>query len=131
MTYDSSNRHARSEESALIKILRSYKYNAVARDVPFELSDDQFRGLTKENCHWCGIEPARVSYSSGRWDYEEADRRGFIPYIYNGVDRIDSIEGYTLDNCVACCRQCNWAKRELTEEEFISWLVRAANHIGG
>jgi hypothetical protein len=52
-------------------------------------------------------------------------------YIYNGIDRVDNTRGYSIDNCVACCKQCNWAKRELPQQEFIDWIHRVSRHLNG
>jgi hypothetical protein len=40
-------------------------------------------------------------------------------YIYNGIDRVDSNIGYTLENCVPCCEAVNRMKMDLSKEEFI------------
>ena len=34
--------------------------------------------------------------------------------------RMDSKLDYTLDNCVPCCKTCNYLKKDLTFEEFKS-----------
>lgn len=43
-------------------------------------------------------------------------------YHYNGIDRKNNSKGYTLENAVPCCGQCNIAKASFTEHEFISWV---------
>ncbi len=35
-----------------------------------------------------------------------------------GIDRIDSNRGYTDDNVCACCKTCNYMKRDLSLEDF-------------
>lgn len=42
-----------------------------------------------------------------------------LPYWYNGVDRVDNTKGYTLENCVTCCAEANYAKRALSYADFI------------
>jgi 5-methylcytosine-specific restriction endonuclease McrA len=37
---------------------------------------------------------------------------------HNGIDRKNNSLEYTLENCVPCCRQCNFAKQGLSEIEF-------------
>lgn len=39
----------------------------------------------------------------------------------NGIDRVDSSKGYTVENSVACCKYCNTAKNTMTESEFYTW----------
>lgn len=43
---------------------------------------------------------------------------------YNGIDRIDDSIGYTIDNCVTCCRTCNWAKGNKDYSEFLFYIDR-------
>jgi hypothetical protein len=40
--------------------------------------------------------------------------------LRNGVDRVDSGRGYTVDNCVPCCKFCNLMKRNYTPEFFLA-----------
>ena len=42
-------------------------------------------------------------------------------YVSNGVDRVDSSLGYIEENCVPCCKFCNYAKRALPVDVFIGW----------
>jgi hypothetical protein len=41
-----------------------------------------------------------------------------------GLDRIDSSRGYELGNVRACCRKCNVAKNDMTEQEFRDWVAK-------
>ena len=51
------------------------------------------------------------------------------PWKRNGVDRIDSSLGYTIDNCVACCDKCNYAKHDLSTEDFKEWIIKIYNNL--
>lgn len=42
----------------------------------------------------------------------------------NGIDRRDNSKGYIKGNCVACCKHCNYAKGDLSEEVFKIWIQR-------
>lgn len=44
--------------------------------------------------------------------------------VYNGLDRRDNAQGYTLENTVPCCKFCNFAKNVYSEEDFIGWINR-------
>jgi hypothetical protein len=96
-----------------------YGYKASKRGMKFELSMDEFSFLTKGNCYYCGIEPNQVKKS-----------KNSTVYIYNGIDRIDNSKGYTMENCVSCCKQCNTSKNILDQREFYSWIVRVCNNLG-
>lgn len=45
-----------------------------------------------------------------------------------GLDRVDSSKGYTPDNVVPCCLECNSSKRDWPQSVFISRLVYSAYH---
>lgn len=44
-------------------------------------------------------------------------------FLFNGIDRIDSLKGYILENVVTCCYQCNYAKSDLDIEEFKNLVI--------
>ena len=46
----------------------------------------------------------------------------------NGIDRLDSSKGYTIDNCVSCCSVCNTAKLEMDVDDFKEWVVRVYDY---
>jgi len=48
-------------------------------------------------------------------------------YTYNGLDRIDSSNLHLKNNVVPCCKFCNFAKSNLTIQEFNEWIIRAKN----
>lgn len=89
-----------------------YKKQALDRAYVFEINEETFSELTKQKCHYCLKIPSQVS-SSGSWSSKNS------PYIYNGIDRKNNTKGYTLDNCVSCCSNCNSAKRAKSYEQFM------------
>ena len=44
-------------------------------------------------------------------------------YIYNGVDRVDNEKGYTVENSVPCCLHCNFAKAQMTQDQFRDLII--------
>jgi 5-methylcytosine-specific restriction endonuclease McrA len=94
----------------------SIKHGAKVRGVPFDLSKEQVLTLTSQKCFYCGQTPSQSL------DY--ANRRCNGVYLYNGIDRLNSNIGYTEDNCVAACGQCNRAKNAMGYNEFILWIKR-------
>lgn len=94
------------------RTLARYKQQAVQRGFLWGLTDEQALDLFGGNCHYCGIAPTAVS--KGRVG----------DFIYNGIDRVDSIQGYTPENTVSCCGMCNRCKSNLSYEEFTSYLRR-------
>lgn len=107
----------RGRETSFNKILWTYKNNASKRNITFDLTVEQFRDLTKLPCFYCRQLPNQLCKTTKHQEI----------YVYNGIDRKDNNLGYTLDNCVPCCKICNRAKRELTLNEFLDWIERLKN----
>jgi hypothetical protein len=92
-------------------IFNRVKDNAKQKGITNSLTYAQFIEFTKiAECVYCG-EPVE-------WiEHVPANYRGRSGY---NLDRKDSSKGYSKDNCVVCCRICNWAKNELfSHEEFL------------
>jgi hypothetical protein len=77
-----------------------YRANAKRKRREWGLSREQFRGFVNASCHYCG------------------ERRA------GGIDRLDSKGGYGAPNIVSCCAPCNYAKREMTEAEFLTLVTK-------
>jgi hypothetical protein len=97
----------------------SYKRSAKRRNYDFQLTKEQFKEITSKNCYYCDIEPTELKNYTG-------DFKG--TYMANGVDRVDSSLGYSLENCVACCSICNSMKTYHNYEKFIEKVNRIYNH---
>lgn len=82
---------------------QKYIRDAKRREIPFELTLEQFTALVQGNCHYCTRKTAC------------------------GIDRRDNSKGYSLENCVPCCRRCNDAKHTTSESDFTDWLTEAGN----
>jgi hypothetical protein len=106
-------------EASFNALLRMYKNNARAARRPFTLTSGDFRALTQQPCHYCGVLPSNIYH-------REELTSG--PYVYSGIDRVDNERGYELDNVVACCVQCNYAKRKLSQADFLAWIRRVYEH---
>jgi hypothetical protein len=91
------------------KVFSSYIDRCKKRDIEFGLTEDEFYNLTQQKCFYCSTTPKQVSAK-------------YTDFIYNGIDRTDNLRGYTIDNCVTCCRRCNAAKSDMTLGEFREWI---------
>lgn len=105
-------------ESTFKRLHYSYKWGAEKRDFNFELTIDEVKKLSQQNCYFCGAPPKTIFKVKGFY--------GFI--YYNGIDRLDNNIGYTKENSVTCCETCNRAKRCMSEEEFKNWVSRVYHH---
>ena len=77
--------------------------------------------LIARDCYYCGSPPEKRDRSK--------TRSGEI--TWNGVDRVDNTQGYTLENSRPCCKICNHLKGSLSEQQFIERVKKiAARHAG-
>ena len=104
--------------SALTSLYNSYKKRILKKKLEFSLERNIFENLTKQNCYYCGQEP-KSKYRI----------KHYAPYIYNGLDRVDSSKGYIESNVVPCCPICNVAKSNLSLNNFYSWILKVSDRI--
>ena len=79
------------------------KFAAKERGFAVELTRQDFERITNQPCRWCG---------------------GLLPKTGGGIDREDNSVGYTAENSVPCCTQCNNAKNTYSREAFLGWVQR-------
>lgn len=101
-------------ESSFNSLYCSYKASARNRLLSFELTKKQFKEITGDACHYCGVSPRK--HHLVKW--------GRKPYIYNGIDRKDNTKGYILSNSLSCCEVCNYLKKASTYDFFIAHIKR-------
>lgn len=82
----------------------------------WNLSLDEFSELIHKPCYYCGAAPS----SNNMWNNRAARITANEAIEINGIDRVDSSKGYSIDNCVPCCSVCNRMKSDLTMDEFLS-----------
>jgi hypothetical protein len=102
-------------EAAFNNLYYQYELSAQKRGYCFSISKKHFRKLTQEPCFYCGIKPYRIIKGQGKTSGD---------YIYNGIDRIDNANGYTITNIVSCCFNCNTAKNTLSQNDFFDLINR-------
>lgn len=89
---------------------RDYKDSAKERGLCFELTMEELGIYIEMDCFYCGLKGG-------------------------GIDRYDNDKGYIVENCVSCCKHCNYAKRNRSPEDFSDWIEAIAkkwmkdNHI--
>jgi hypothetical protein len=75
-----------------------YQKRAEEYRLPFEFTLDMFESLVRQPCYYCAI----------------IQEKGF-----NGIDRKNQKEGYIGENCVSCCKVCNFIKGSLDNITFV------------
>jgi hypothetical protein len=108
------------DQTAFNLLFASYKKRARQKDRDFLLTVAEFTDLTKRDCEYCGQPPKTVAFNGSK--------RG--RYVHNGVDRVDPLIGYVPDNCVPCCKLCNYMKLALSKDEFLSHVAQIADFQG-
>lgn len=88
--------------------------SAKERKLTFSLTPNELYHLILQPCHYCG------DLGSNRMTVQG------LPFVYNGLDRVDNTRGYEIDNVVPCCKHCNIGKRQMTVQEFTEWATRVA-----
>jgi len=82
-----------------------YKSSAKKRNIPFNISLEEFQTFWQKNCHYCGSAISTI-----------------------GLDRIDSSLGYELENLRSCCTMCNRMKLDSTEEQWYDKMLTILKH---
>jgi 5-methylcytosine-specific restriction endonuclease McrA len=105
-----------SDKSSFNHLYNEYKRNAIKYGRVFKLTEEEFKILTSNNCHYCGIPPSKEIISNGSKIFKGGG------YKYNGIDRFNNELGYELDNSVTCCWKCNNAKKDMHISDFKDWI---------
>ncbi len=95
-----------------------YKRRAKSQNVEFTLINERFFELCSQDCFYCGDAPVPRSHG-----YKAVNGEVFLA---NGLDRIEPKKGYTEDNVVTCCTDCNLQKRDTPQSEFIEKAIKIA-----
>lgn len=106
--------------SGMNNLISRYKARAKLKKMAYELTHCEFKMITSSICHYCKIPPLKIhkikspSYSDKGTANSE--------YAFNGIDRMDNLQGYTVKNCVPCCQICNYAKLDMDYKDFLTWI---------
>lgn len=110
------NRNRKPKGEANRNLLyRNNKSQAKRRGISFNLTIDQAEIFFQGDCYYCGAKSSNVA------NYKKTNGA----YIYSGIDRVDNSLGYTVDNCVSCCKNCNKSKSDATK----NIILRAAQFL--
>ena len=110
------NRRLPDGVAAFNALYRAYEQRADNRGYSFDLTKDEFKKLVTYSCKYCGEIP-RQEYKSKT-----------TSFIYNGVDRVNNSLGYSVDNCVPCCKLCNSMKERNSALIFINHCKKVVDY---
>ncbi|WHZ03402.1 hypothetical protein QNH48_01505 [Neobacillus sp. YX16] len=90
--------------------------------LPFEA----FCSFITQPCFYCGEPHSNVAKDLK--DNKTGKPRTDTIVLYNGLDRKDGTNGYTEENVVPCCKNCNVAKFEKNIDEFRQWIKQVNDY---
>ena len=104
------------EHRALSNIFNQYRTTARNRGLIFELDWESMREIILQPCFYCN--ESKVN------SYKIRGRESEGEFLYNGIDRVDNLKGYTKENSVPCCRMCNFMKRDFNQDDFLAQVIK-------
>lgn len=84
-----------------------YKESAKRRNLDFNITFEDFMDLWENSCFYCGSKIDGI-----------------------GIDRKNNNVGYTVENIVPCCSECNMAKGFRDYNSFINWIKKVYEFLG-
>lgn len=103
------------QTAAAAKILRD-RYSDT------DLTLEQFIAVTSQPCYYCGRYPKTTNSCIHKNSSQDVAENGY--FTYNGLDRIDSSKDHSKNNVVTCCKYCNYAKHNMSVQEFTNHIKR-------
>lgn len=85
----------------------SYRSRAEKKELEFAITHDDYKSIIMQDCYLCGKESTETNT--------------------NGIDRVDNTVGYTVENCKACCKECNHMKNNHILDVFTEKIERINN----
>jgi len=74
----------------------------------WDLSIEEYESITSKSCDYCGHP---------------------VKHLAGGLDRLDNSKGYTKDNVVPCCRDCNRIRGEVLTPYETKILMGVLNNL--
>lgn len=113
----SKRRFRTPEESARSNTVRKMRGQAKERNISWELTNEQAIEIGSQDCYICGCKPTlqiKQNYSSNKPEWSTD-----LKIYWNGIDRLDSSLGYTIENSRPCCTVCNKMKLNHSLHVFV------------
>lgn len=129
LKHEKSVNRIENREDAILRREYSHlkKRNRKFTDNDNVIDYKEYKEIVTSPCYFCGSVGSRSIHDRLRVrgiTYTCSDE---VLHI-NGVDRIDSSNGYVKGNCIPCCTTCNYAKNTMTIEQFKIWIKRVYEH---
>lgn len=100
-------------------IIKRSKKSGIKTDITL----NDFIFLSKKCCFYCGLSHSNTMFDRCNY-YKKNIETSSHKVEYNGIDRLDSKQGYTKNNTVSCCKYCNTAKNTMSIVDFLVFIKR-------
>lgn len=107
--FDLKSRSHKKGDS-LEQMYNTYKRKAKKRNYTFKLTLEEFTKLAMQKCGYC----------NGHGD----SKIGKSDKYFCGIDRKNNNIGYIYNNCISCCKTCNFMKGRLSYMDFLSQVKK-------
>lgn len=110
-----------SKVAGLRAQLRRYIKGAMDRQIIWSLTPEEFVEIVEQDCTYCGSPPR---------PYKSKPNRGkgrTVTAVMNGIDRVNSREGYIVSNVIPCCSVCNRMKMATDTKTFLDHCMIIAS----
>ena len=115
--YKERTRSICTKRAFLTHILKSIKYRARKKEIYFKLSIDDVMNILEQQGGRCALTGYELTY-------QFTDK----PSPYNmSIDRLDNSGGYTVDNVQIVTTCINYARHEMSVQEFIDLCERVVS----
>lgn len=99
------------KERAIHWAFLTTRQSAKSKKQEFALSLRDIENIVFQECFYCGALPQR--------HIKHTREIAEVKVPVNGIDRYDNSKGYTIENSVPCCTECNYLKCDYHGLEFI------------
>lgn len=90
---------------------KNYRNRANKKRLGFSITEQQFNSITSNECYMCGKESTTTHH--------------------NGIDRINNRIGYHVYNCLPCCANCNYLKRDFELCDIMGKIGKTLHNLFG
>lgn len=94
------------------KFFNRIKYNAINRNISFDLKIEEIWDLFLKQDKKCAISGVELSFSP----------KSVGCLCSASIDRINSKKGYTIDNVQWVHKKINIMKQDMDDDEFLNWI---------
>ncbi len=106
------------------KVYSYYKRNAKMRNIFWNLSKKDVENLIFEPCFYC-----KTLNGTNTTNGVKRNKNKIVTLNHNGIDRFDNSHGYTSENSITCCKDCNISKNDMSFDSFKIWALRLAKNL--